>query len=90
MGEIDVPCPFAPRARGDRRFQGVLSLTFLLDSASAFLAKHLLVRFLLRARQNESIPSTAGNESLQGAAFAKATAGQGKSEKAKTIRKKEN
>jgi len=36
------------------------------------------------------IASKAENESLQGAAFAKATAGQGKSEKAKTIKKKEN
>jgi hypothetical protein len=53
------------------------------------LAKEFLVRFLLRARQNESIPSTAENE-FPKAAFAKATAGQRKSEKAKTIRKKEN
>src|SRR5882724_10199554 len=30
MGEIEVPCPFAPRARGDRRFQGILFLVFLL------------------------------------------------------------
>jgi hypothetical protein len=39
QGEIDVPYPFAPGARGDRRFQGVLFSTFLVDTVSAFLAK---------------------------------------------------
>jgi hypothetical protein len=84
------PCPFAPRARGDRRFQGVLSLTFLLDTASAFLAKELLVRFLLRARQNESIPSKAEYEFPKEPPSPRLRRGQGKSEKAKTIKKKEN
>jgi len=31
-----------PRARGDRRFQGVLFSTFLVDTASAFLAEEPL------------------------------------------------
>jgi hypothetical protein len=42
MGEIDVPCSFTPRARGDRRFQAVPFSTFLVDTASAFLPKGLL------------------------------------------------
>jgi hypothetical protein len=56
LREIDVPYPFAPGARGDRGFQGVLFLTFLLTRHLRFWQKSFGVRLLLRAGQNESIP----------------------------------
>src|SRR5207247_11375458 len=49
------------------------------------------LRFLLMARQNESIPRTAGNECSREPPSPRsrgATAGQGKSEKAKTMKEK--